>query len=470
MPQPVSPVPQKKKSKAPLIILGIVGGIVALFILVGIIGLVLDSQEGSPSKQQRSSTATSSSAAGDKVELSKTYVNTNEGISFKYPDEWEKVAEADWGNYLEASDDILVLLVRIDEDDPALNSMLLVRKFDVPIEDAQEMFFSNETEFLELYSDVDIKETSVTKVDTVPAREIRYLDENGDGCQSYFYIAGAYTYKIEIYWPGEELGSRKQVFDAIMDSYTINAEELDITTNQTGAESAAQEYQDMVLYKDIPVDSLLAASYDEIIETFGEPDSSKLGGETITYGTTEMSFDMSSGNEPYLCIVESTTPGDFTYNGQALTTDQEGLTKIFGISPEDNGFGQWCYYWDLMGETVSLTVDPSVSSVRVSWWGTSSQETPEVKPALPYGYEWVEGPTATNENYPVIEGVIRNNTGTNMDITSIVFHLYDENGNLIGNASDSISDWQNGTTWKFSANCYAAFAYYEFASLNVVDF
>lgn len=326
----VSSMPQKKKSKAP-VVLGIVGGIVALFILVGIIGIVVDSQENQPLNRQESSVMTSSSGDNDKVELSKTYVNANEGISFQYPGEWEKVPEAEWGDYLEVSDRMLVLLVRIDEDDPTQSSMLLVRKYDVPIEEAQEMFFSNETEFLELYSDVDIKGTSVTKIDTIPAREIRYLDDNGDGCQSYFYIAGAYTYKIEIYWTDEDPGKRRQVFDAVMDSYTIHADKL---------EAAAD----------------------------------------------------------------------------------------------------------------------------------TKQETPEVKPTLPYGYEWVEGPTTTDDDYPLIEGVIRNNTGTNIPMAFISFNLYDGNGNLIENAGDSISDWQNGTAWKFSANGYAAFAYYEFASLDVFDF
>lgn len=469
----VSPVLQKKKSKAPFIVLGIVGGIVALFILLIIIGMIADSQDEPPASQQESSAVTSSSAESDKVKLSKTYVNTNAGISFRYPAEWEKILDTDWDDYLSDSDGVLVLLAREDDDDPSLNSLILLTQFELDEED-QEIFFSDDDTFLDWFtSDEDkrTKETSVMDLDGIPARRITFVDSDGDGCQYYFYIAGNTLYRIDFLWLDEDAGELQPIFDAIMDSYTINKDKLEAAaeTEQTAADpSAASEYQDMVLYKGIPVDYLLAASYDDIIEAFGEPDSSMFGGEEITYGSTGMTFEMFDWPEPYLCILESTTLDDFTYNGQALTTDRDGLTKIFGMSPEDNGFGQWCYSWDLMGQPVTLTADPSASSIQVTWWDTSNKEAPSLEPKLPDGYEWVTMPYVTKNEFgsQYIEGIIRNNTGSDKSYLQIEFTLYDTNGDRTDSAWDNITNLKNGDTWHFKAYTPGKGGTFKFAELT----
>lgn len=97
-PQPyVGPVfPQKKKSKAPIIILGILGGIFGLLVLLFIIGLMIGSDE--------TDSPQSSSASSTDVNLSQSYVNEEDGISFKYPSAWVAVKEEDFDDYVNASD------------------------------------------------------------------------------------------------------------------------------------------------------------------------------------------------------------------------------------------------------------------------------------------------------------------------------------------------------------------------------
>lgn len=474
MPQqyPVFPVPQKKKSIAPFIVLGIVGGIVALFILLIIIVMIADFQDEPPASRQESSAVASSSAESDKVELSKTYVSTHAAVSFQYPDEWRRISEADWGDYLIDSDGVLVLLAREDDDEPALDSVIILTEFETDEED-QEIFFSDDETFLGWFKDEDhrTKETSVVELDGVPTRRVTFVNSEGEGRQYYFFIAGDTLFRLDFVWWIEDAGELQPIFDAIMDSFTINMDKLEAAADaeQAAADpSAASEYQDMVLYKGIPVDYLLAASYDDIIEVFGEPDSSMFGGEEITYGSTGMTFDMFDWSQPYLCILESTTLEDFTYNGQALTTDRDGLTKIFGMSPEDNGFGQWCYYWDLMGQPVTLTADPSASSIRVSWWDTSDNGAPSLGPQLPDGYEWVTVPYVTRNElgFQCIEGVIRNNTGSDKSYVKIEFTVYDTNGDRTGSALDGISNLKNGDTWHFKAYSSEKDGTFEFAGLS----
>lgn len=469
---PVSPMPQKKKSKGPFIVLGVVGGMAALFILVIIIGILAGSQDEPSSSRQENSAVTGSSAENDNVELSKTYVNTNAGISFQYPSQWEKVPEADWDDYLSALDGVIVVLAREDDDNPTLDSLILLAQFDVDEED-HENFFSDDETFLGWFEDEDhkTKETSVIDLDGVPARRVTFVNSEGDGRQYYFYIAGDSIFRLDFIWWNEDDGNLQPIFDAIIDSYTINKDQLGASagTKQTTADSnATSEYQDMVLYKGIPVDFMLAASYNDIIEVFGEPDSSMFGGEEITYGTTAMSFEMFDWDEPYLCILQSTTLDDFTYNGQALTTDRDELTKIFGISPEDNGFGQWCYSWELMGQPVTLTADPCASSILISWWDMSNKGS-SLEPQLPEGLEWVELPAIVKgQGYyssDYIEGIIRNNTGSRVDV-KIVYHVYDADGNQMNDRWDAIYNLENGNTWKFSVGIYGA-ASYEFVKVSI---
>lgn len=134
-----------------------------------------------------------------------------------------------------------------------------------------------------------------------------------------------------------------------------------------------------LLFKGIPADQLLGASYETIIDIFGEPDTSMFEGEEITYGNVRLNFDMWSRPEPYLSTVSSQSLEDFTYNGYVLSVDYYDLAQIFGREPDaaDVFYDTYsmAYNLDYMGSTVRLTIDTpataesSVSTeVSISWW------------------------------------------------------------------------------------------------------
>lgn len=347
--------------------------------------------------------------------------------------------------------------------------------------------FSSEQDFIKQIQDESntIKEAPVIELDGVACRKITVADSGGNGYTSYLYINGSYFYRIEFSWFGETPGNNQKFFDAIMDSYTITPAPADRTitepsgTDTSSGNSSEPDYagaavtdyaRDQVLFRGIRVDDLLISSYDSLVEKFGEPDSSMYGGEELTYGKVLICFDLFSRDEPYLCSITSPDFNDFTYNGQPIPTSYNELTKLFGVAPEEDSLGRFCYSWNLGGLLANLSIATEESEIEpgitVSWWDSSDWEQPVVGPALPYGFEWVEVPYVTGNTFPYIEGVIRNDSGTKKTMAIISFNLYDSDGNLIGNASDIIQDWGNGTTWKFSAPAGSEAATYEFAKLE----
>lgn len=227
--------PQKRKSTAPFIVLGIVGVLFGLFVLVGVIGLITDSQDGSSSSRQVSSTAvssaiTASSEANDKVELTQTYFNSNEGIYFQYPGDWEKIPESDWNDYLNDSDGVIAFLARPDTSGTLWDAFFILLEYEAE-EGAEESLFSDDNTFLDVLGEPSAKKTSVTEIDGIPAREVTYVDEEGNGSQHYYYIIGSKFYKVEIDWIGEDPGDLQQTFDAIMDSYAIDEDKLSSGTS-----------------------------------------------------------------------------------------------------------------------------------------------------------------------------------------------------------------------------------------------
>lgn len=480
-PQPyVGPVfPQKKKSKAPKIILGILGGIFGLFVLLIIIGLVADSDEAD--------SLPNSSASSTDVNLSQSYVNEADGISFQYPSAWVAVKEEDFDDYVNASEwQTLAVLVNETKDLPEDTTYIILQRCPATPEDEADLF-SSEQDFINQIQDESntIKEAPVIELDGVACRKITVADSGGNGYTSYLYINGSYFYRIEFSWFGETPGNNQKSFDAIMDSYTITPAPADHTTsepsnadtssdNSSGsdhAEAAVTDYaRDQILFRGIRVDDLLISSYDSLVEKFGEPDTSMYGGEELTYGNVLISFDMFSRDEPYLCSITSPDFNDFTYNGQPIPTTYDELTKLFGIAPEEDSLGQFRYSWSLAGLCADLTIATEESQVEpgitVSWWDSSNWEQPVVAPALPYGFEWVEAPYVTGETSRRVEGVIRNDSGRKKTMATIIFNMYDADGNLVGNVSDMIMDWGNGATWKFSTFSSSEAVTFEFSRLE----
>ncbi len=60
----------------------------------------------------------------------------------------------------------------------------------------------------------------------------------------------------------------------------------------------------------------------------------------------------------------------------------------------------------------------------------------------------------TSGYYPAITGTFTNNTDDELTSVSLTYNLYDEDGNLIGNAYASASNIQAGSSWSFEATVY----------------
>lgn len=67
-------------------------------------------------------------------------------------------------------------------------------------------------------------------------------------------------------------------------------------------------------------------------------------------------------------------------------------------------------------------------------------------------YVFTENPSCYNDGYwDHIVGVVKNNTGKDMDYIQISFTLYDANDNVVGTAFANANNIKNGGTWKFDA-------------------
>ena len=93
-----------------------------------------------------------------------------------------------------------------------------------------------------------------------------------------------------------------------------------------------------------------------------------------------------------------------------------------------------------------------------------ADKTRPYTPPLKDGFEWVEAVSCSNN---CITGVIRNVSGYSASICSITFNIYDENGYLLTNASDTITNLEDGKEWRFQAYFFDSKATtYEFSSFT----
>lgn len=246
-----------------------------------------------------------------------------------------------------------------------------------------------------------------------------------------------------------------------------------VTGVETGNSPGATEG---LCYKGVPIDQLLGASQADIISIFGEPEPSEFEDEFV-YGDVSMSFDTWSQHEPYLMGINGGPLEDYTYNGRALTDDEQKIIEIMGREPDYYATYLITYCLDCLGSTVYLDVsfpvdDYSTQSVVISlkWWPPDAPSDGPGEdyydddypyeddysyglPVLPDGFEWVESPSVVTDNYGLqtITGVIQNVSGKTKSYVGIEFNLYDYNDYQIGSASDSITNLGAGSSWRFEA-------------------
>ena len=236
---------KQKKNKILPIILGALGGLIVLIILLSSLGGNSDSvskagNNGRSSGNTKSDTVSGTANVGG-VNLSQTYSNEEDGLSFQYPGGWKPVGRETLSNLTEGTElgELVALFANEIEDLPQENSYILVSKF-VADQDMIDHLFIDDEQFAATFDNaVSIKDTSIVNQDGVPVRKITYFDPNtGLGYESYFYAAGSWIYRIDFNWMGENPGDNQRFFDAIISTLTITNSEKVTGPSSTGISPA----------------------------------------------------------------------------------------------------------------------------------------------------------------------------------------------------------------------------------------
>lgn len=306
-------ISQKKnvKTKKSHAILGVAAALVVLILIIAVIGEIGDSES-----DDSASVSTTVTTTG--VNLSQSYVNEEEGFSFHYPEAWVPVSEEELNAYSESEESTpLVVLANRIEDLPEEDTYIMIFGFEVTQEVKDRLFVSDD-EFAEHFDDDDlIIETSITEIDGVPAREITYLQSDGIGGQSYFYIVGTRFYRIDFVWRGETAGNKQRFFDAIMESYTIETEEIVETQ---------ENVQDVLLCQGVPIkDLVIFTTTEDIVGYFGEPDIREEG----YYGGEDYIYNFGDSSHIDFYILENGSVSGLTASPEIVTINGVNLRQGF---------------------------------------------------------------------------------------------------------------------------------------------
>ena len=356
---PADTLKKKKPRKLP-VILGVLVLIVVAFIAVNSGNLA---ERGEQAKKDEEYIASQQSAA---VSLSETYTNEEEGISFKYPSAWVPVSEDEFISRFGKVEDKeypIVFLANEDEALPEENSAIIVSRSDAP-QDVRDHLFIDDEQFVSTFDDdVTVKDTSITKIDSVAARKITYLDKDGIGYQTYFYANGSVIYRIDFSWMGETPGDKQRFFDAVIGSYRITASETANANNLV-----------------FP----LAVSSDAE-KVFQEWESTHPLGEYYHLDLISDDETDSEGNKVFLFTLETDGAGIFNMTIRKSDGHMEYIEKSGSMSM-DEWYGEWFgagdivpgyqepieNYWRLSG---SYTGSTDMSTLSLSIY--SSQEEGE---------------------------------------------------------------------------------------------
>lgn len=315
----------------------------------------------------------------EKISLSEIYENAEDGISFKYPGTWKPFSLAELSSYYGVSESELENTVDAMVDKVEGVALELAKFSDSPKEYA-DRFLSDEEFALEPYKDASDVNTSVTKLDGVPARMIFYV-EGGVMQRRYCYGIGSEWYRLTFAISPDKVGDRKRFLeayaDAVMGTYSIAAantpsgkeaaETEDENTEQSekgkdteqpaeskDTEQPTESTAAGLLYKGIPVDTIMGASAEDLIAAWGEPDERSEGHLAYYNDNALISLDgMGSVVE-----IGSGSPENFVLNGQALKQDYDTLVGIFGTEPDSQSMEERLETeWTYDGYSFSIGLD-----------------------------------------------------------------------------------------------------------------
>lgn len=349
--------PKKKKSKKLPIILA---AVVLVFVVILIAANSNDLAERGEQAQKDEEYIKSQQVSKD-VNLSETYTNEEEGISFQYPSAWVPVSKEEFAEMDGVIENgyPLVMLANVTEDLPENTTYIGVSKYTATQEDIDYIFMDDEQFIDSIDSEVSVKDTSITKLDGIQARKFTYFTPNdGLGSESWFYAVSSTIYRIDFSWVGENPGNNQRFFDAVIGSYKITAAETAAGKNDSADASQIAD-ADKLLYNGIPVDTIMEMKAEDVTAALGEAD--EYSDENFVQILSEdgerlvamANFD-STGYVSYF----AGDPEKFELNGENLNHDYDKLVKIFGREPDsEETFELLEVRWYFDGYSILLGLD-----------------------------------------------------------------------------------------------------------------
>lgn len=250
----------------------------------------------------------------ENVLLTQSYINEEEGFSFMYPEDWTIQNDPELLAFVSSKSSLASyasLLVGKEIDDDSY--------FSASKSDWEEYFNSFDD-----YDNAEITDISDAIIDDHSARKITVAAKSKDGIrvaiEGYFYKLDSDVFTVACVWNENFSDKYKPIFDAIIDSYTINI------GNDVHKKSAE------VLYNGIPVSSFFTQTVDEVIAVLGAPSD---------HNEYKMFYDnidfWLSGNK--ITSGESFSPEEFTYNGSSLDKTRDELIELLGYPSEEDPNG-----------------------------------------------------------------------------------------------------------------------------------
>lgn len=367
--------PKKKKSKKLPIILA---AVVLVFVVILIAANSNDLAERGEQAQKDEEYIKSQQDSKD-VNLSETYTNEEEGISFQYPSAWVPVSEEEFAEMDGVIENgyPLVMLANVTEDLPENTTYIGVSKYTATQEDIDYIFMDDEQFIDSIDSEVSVKDTSITKLDGIQARKFTYFTPNdGLGSESWFYAVGSTIYRIDFSWVGENPGNNQRFFDAVIGSYKITAAETAVGKNDSADDGQIAD-ADKLLYNGIPVDTIMKMKAEDVTAAFGEAD--EYSDENFVQILSEdgerlvamANFD-STGYVSYF----AGDPEKFELNGENLNQDYDKLVKIFGREPDsEETFDLLEARWFFDGYSILLGLDKDGLPGKTEIWKDNAMDS-----------------------------------------------------------------------------------------------
>lgn len=301
----------KKTKKLPLI-LGIAIPAVVILAIIAAVIKGFDKDESS-----------------SRVNLSQTYTNEEEGISFQYPSAWK---ESDPAEYYSAADAQNSVVLLINQTEQGLNSVIEVLKYPVDQEIIEHLFVDDEEFAATFDDDVSIIETSVVKISGATARKISYIEQDELYYLSYMYGIGNALYRINFICQIDMKNTFERFYNAIIKSYSVTSEAITPPSSDTVTDDAdymvfAGALWNLVLYNTLPDGNIandLDGKIDGMWDKFAICDINQ-------DGTDELLIKIGSGSVA--------AQGQYIYQ---MNSDNTGLDMLYSFFTDavyyDTGF------------------------------------------------------------------------------------------------------------------------------------